>query len=237
MTIGEKIRAIRLQKGLSQETLEQRSGIKRNFISLIENGHRGISYRTLEKIALAMSVSVGEITDYKPPVYRSAAQIEPYPLQIADESRADKYNMSRLKRENHLLIPVVEEAVLAKAQLPIDQAKIKDYVPVGTTLFPDLHNLDQCCCFYSTRPESIFSPLITKGHLVCLDYAERDPIRLSGKTVAFSNKSHIILRKLSIKGKNIIGLPYDPGHRTLVVPIQRKHCIIGRIIWLLGCPD
>src|SRR5437879_3280402 len=56
MLIGDRIRAIREAKKLSQGDIEKRSGLKRAYISRVENGHTVPSVETLEKLAHALEV-------------------------------------------------------------------------------------------------------------------------------------------------------------------------------------
>lgn len=54
--IGEKIRDFRLQRGLSQGDIEQRTGLLRCYLSRVENGHTTPSLQTLNKIARALEM-------------------------------------------------------------------------------------------------------------------------------------------------------------------------------------
>lgn len=56
MTIGEKIKQIRLQNGLTQEILAERTSISRRTIQRIENNEVDPRAYTLEKIAAALDV-------------------------------------------------------------------------------------------------------------------------------------------------------------------------------------
>lgn len=57
--MGEKIKAIRERKKITQEELAERSGISRQTISGIESGKiTSVTTGTLESIAKALSVSV-----------------------------------------------------------------------------------------------------------------------------------------------------------------------------------
>ena len=57
--MGEKIKAIRERKKITQEELAERSGISRQTISGIESGKiSSVTTGTLESIAKALSVSV-----------------------------------------------------------------------------------------------------------------------------------------------------------------------------------
>ncbi len=61
ITIGKRIREMRKIRGWTQEALEQKSGISRNFISLVENNRKGISYANIEKIAEALGISPSQL--------------------------------------------------------------------------------------------------------------------------------------------------------------------------------
>ncbi|WP_299443850.1 helix-turn-helix transcriptional regulator [uncultured Rhodospira sp.] len=56
--VADNIRAKRESMGLSQEELADRAGYHRTYISSIERGKRNISIVTLEKISIALGVSV-----------------------------------------------------------------------------------------------------------------------------------------------------------------------------------
>lgn len=59
--IGKKIRALRSEKGFSQEALAFKCKLHRTYISDIERGIRNVSIKNIEKIAKAVGVSVGEL--------------------------------------------------------------------------------------------------------------------------------------------------------------------------------
>jgi transcriptional regulator with XRE-family HTH domain len=54
MVIGERLKALRERKNLSQGDVEKRTGLLRCYISRVENGHTVPSVDTLEKIARAL---------------------------------------------------------------------------------------------------------------------------------------------------------------------------------------
>jgi transcriptional regulator with XRE-family HTH domain len=56
MVIGERLKALRERKNLSQGDVEKRTGLLRCYISRVENGHTVPSVDTLEKIARALEV-------------------------------------------------------------------------------------------------------------------------------------------------------------------------------------
>src|SRR6201986_4454602 len=56
MLIGDRLKALREAKQLSQGEMEQRSGLLRFYISRVENGHTVPAIETLEKMAHALGV-------------------------------------------------------------------------------------------------------------------------------------------------------------------------------------
>jgi transcriptional regulator with XRE-family HTH domain len=56
MIIGDRLRAIREQKKLSQGDIEHRCGLLRCYLSRVENGHTIPNIETLEKWARALEV-------------------------------------------------------------------------------------------------------------------------------------------------------------------------------------
>jgi len=56
MGIGQKIRQIREQKGISQGDIERTTGMLRGYISRVEHGHTVPSLETLERFAGALDV-------------------------------------------------------------------------------------------------------------------------------------------------------------------------------------
>jgi transcriptional regulator with XRE-family HTH domain len=56
MIIGDRLRAMREEKKLSQGDIEKRTGLLRCYISRVENGHTVPAIETLEKLARALEV-------------------------------------------------------------------------------------------------------------------------------------------------------------------------------------
>jgi len=61
MIIGDRLRQLREAKGLSQGDIEERSGLKRSYVSRVEGGHTVPSVETLEKWAHALEVPLYQL--------------------------------------------------------------------------------------------------------------------------------------------------------------------------------
>jgi transcriptional regulator with XRE-family HTH domain len=56
MVIGDRLKALREAKNLSQDDIEKRTGLLRCYVSRVENGHTVPSLETLEKFARALEL-------------------------------------------------------------------------------------------------------------------------------------------------------------------------------------
>lgn len=65
MTIGEKIKSIRIQKGLTQEILAEKTNVSSRTIQRIENNEVDPRSYTLEKIATALRVNFEEFSYFQ----------------------------------------------------------------------------------------------------------------------------------------------------------------------------
>ncbi|HXR09930.1 MAG TPA: helix-turn-helix transcriptional regulator [Candidatus Acidoferrales bacterium] len=61
MIIGDRLRALREEKKLSQGDIEKRTGLLRCYISRVENGHTVPAIETLEKLARALEVPLYQL--------------------------------------------------------------------------------------------------------------------------------------------------------------------------------
>ena len=59
--IGEVIRSLRKEKGLSQDVLSGLAGIGRTHLTMIENGKKNPNFETIWKIALALELKPSEL--------------------------------------------------------------------------------------------------------------------------------------------------------------------------------
>lgn len=83
MTLGERVKAIRKEKGLTQQEFGDLIGIKRNSVALIEGG-RSTSDQTVNSICRVFNVREEWLRDGTGPVY---AAPEPEPLDVLLKSR------------------------------------------------------------------------------------------------------------------------------------------------------
>ncbi len=61
MLIGDRLRAIREEKKLSQGDIEKRTGLLRCYVSRVENGHTVPAVETIEKFARALELPIYQL--------------------------------------------------------------------------------------------------------------------------------------------------------------------------------
>ena len=59
--IGSRVREFRKKRGFTQELLAHKAGLHTTFIAHIELGNKVCSVKSLQKLARALSISVGEL--------------------------------------------------------------------------------------------------------------------------------------------------------------------------------
>ena len=56
--VGQRIKELRTQLGISQEALANKADLDRTYVTDVENGRRNISIENLEKLILALGTTV-----------------------------------------------------------------------------------------------------------------------------------------------------------------------------------
>jgi transcriptional regulator with XRE-family HTH domain len=58
---GERVREVRIQRGLSQEKLAHLADVHRTYIGMIERAEKNITLINIEKVANALEISINEL--------------------------------------------------------------------------------------------------------------------------------------------------------------------------------
>lgn len=61
LRFGKKLRHVREQKKISQEKLAELAGLHRTYVSSVERGERNISLLNIEKLAIALGISMASL--------------------------------------------------------------------------------------------------------------------------------------------------------------------------------
>lgn len=63
---GKAVRALREERGYSQEELAERAGLHRNYVGGVERGERNVALENIVKLAGALSVRTHDLFDSLP---------------------------------------------------------------------------------------------------------------------------------------------------------------------------
>lgn len=63
LQFGERVKAVRLEQGLSQEDLADQAELHRNYISQIECGRRNLSLLNILKLARALKIPASKLIE------------------------------------------------------------------------------------------------------------------------------------------------------------------------------
>lgn len=66
--LGERIRYIRKDKGLSQEELGELSGLHTNYIGQVERGNKNLTVESLEKITFGLGITLEQLFRHLDPM-------------------------------------------------------------------------------------------------------------------------------------------------------------------------
>ncbi|WP_342420578.1 helix-turn-helix transcriptional regulator [Paenibacillus sp. FSL E2-0178] len=102
-TAGDRIRAIRKAKGLTQQQLAELSDLDDAYIGAVERGERNFSIDTLEKIVTALKIQPADLFQNKDDLSEAeAAQrraIDEYAVTVGELSVKQISTLNRIVRE------------------------------------------------------------------------------------------------------------------------------------------
>jgi len=59
--VAANLRALRVERGLSQEELAHRAGVHRTYVGSIERAERNVSIDSIERLSLALGVDIVDL--------------------------------------------------------------------------------------------------------------------------------------------------------------------------------
>ena len=111
--VGNNVRMLRERLGITQEELALRSGLTQGYINFLENGKRGYSEKSLEKIANALGIQISGLFAETPK--EEPAIVAEQPLSYGKRRRIYDTILSLLEK---LPTPVIDHyRILLKAEV------------------------------------------------------------------------------------------------------------------------
>jgi len=102
MIIGERLRAIREHKSITQGDVERSTGLLRAYLSRVENGHTIPSIETLDKWTRALGVTMSELFSENGKAAKPLDLPEPKPEKL---DRSASNNLRRLTQAYQRMTP------------------------------------------------------------------------------------------------------------------------------------
>ncbi len=140
--LGTALREARHRRGMSQQTLADRSGLSRNFVAQIERGESVPTVATLTRLAVALATTVGELLGEDMPAIEAGDTV-PVPL-VADRIAAGPPMLlaDHVERYEHIPYSLLRNLGVDPRQpvlvrLGPDQDSMAETIPPGSTVLLD----------------------------------------------------------------------------------------------------
>jgi transcriptional regulator with XRE-family HTH domain len=107
INIGLTIRDLRLERNMSQGDIEKRTGLLRCYLSRVENGHTVPSLETLQKIASALEIPLGQFFSEEP--VKEAYGFSLSQDEIRFLTQVQRYSAHLTENDRKLLLAMVRK--------------------------------------------------------------------------------------------------------------------------------
>jgi len=107
INIGATIRELRLERSMSQGDIEKRTGLLRCYLSRVENGHTVPSLETLQKIASALEIPLGQF--FSEEVVKDAYGFSLSQDEIKSLTQVQRYSAHLNENDRKLLLAMVRK--------------------------------------------------------------------------------------------------------------------------------
>ncbi|ABB23413.1 helix-turn-helix domain-containing protein [Pelodictyon luteolum] len=128
--IGQRIKELRGQKGLSQEELARRIAMPRTAVTKIESGSQEVRFRELAKFAEALGISLGTLLEERRPVRES---VEDAFLRVSDSAQGYGHIRPELETMLHVILlsaagdPLLDGRRITETVLEADRMHLAAY--------------------------------------------------------------------------------------------------------------
>jgi putative transcriptional regulator len=224
--LGDRIREIRKQKAISQVELESKTGIKREYLSKIENSElKNPTYNTLIRICEGLGVSLRELVDLgKEPQLRKDP---PLKIVAAPEVAA------RLDLGNYVAIPLISQQTAFRGIGHIAAEEIEQYVVILADYVAPTGDSSRFRCIKLGNSDRSMSPAIEPEAIIGIDSYQNDSYELDGKLVLVGLEEELCgVRRLRIQGNYAVAIPQNlRDYNPIVLTVGKKRQILGQVVW------
>ena len=226
--LGQKIRSLRKSKGLTQFDLERRTGIKREYLSKIENDElNNPTFFTLLKICEGIGVPVTELL--------SMENNLPAPKvpQINILSSENQHVAEAIEKGHFVVLPIISNEFAACDPKFICQEDIQNYIIIHSALLPAASDQHRFRCVQLADDDYSMSPTLSPRSIVCIDSNLRALAEVDRKMVALRDaEGRCLVCYIRVEKGHILGIPENlKDYGPLVFPNQKFNRILGQVVW------
>lgn len=209
--IGEKIKNIRIEKGLTQKQLGKKLGVAEGFINEVESGRKVINQSLIDRIGKVLGKDLNDITmSFEEEVYKEEKQTK-FEYQPKKEKINDVWNEAFGSVIKNIPVYSYElNKMLGHKKMPLIENKIEGF-PQDKVLFLQIQD-DEMMGFRIAKGDIAFANLTNEvqSNSICLvEYGNERKIRQiktldSNKVLLISNAGSVRTETIEKKSLKII---------------------------------
>jgi transcriptional regulator with XRE-family HTH domain len=228
--LGQRIKHLRKNKGLTQFDLEKRTGIKREYLSKIENDElNNPTFSTLLKICEGIGIPITELLSGEDEL---PARKEPH-IRIFSDLGESKDLADRIDKGDFQVIPIINAEFAAGNPKYISQNDVVDYAVIHSGYLDPAADQHRYRCIYVKDDDLSMYPLIEPRSIICIDSEQRDPQALNRQIVVLRDSDGLCaIRYLRLERNCILGVPENiKEYSPLIFSANKQNLVLGRVVW------
>jgi len=228
--LGQKIRYLRKNKGLTQFDLERKTGIKREYLSKIENDElNNPTFSTLVKICEGIGIPITELLvdddslpSRKDPIIKVLARPEEM-KKISDKAGVQTF----------LTVPIIPNEFAACNPKFIGLNDVENYAWIYAEYLEPTDDQHRYRCVVLDKNDESMKPALEPGSIICIDSHKRDPAKLDRKLAAMrDNNGKCVVRRLRLERNYVLGMPENiKEYSPIVFSASKQARILGQVVW------
>ncbi len=228
-TLGHRIRRLRKWKGLSQTALESKSGIKREYLSKLENNElKNPTYNTMLKLCAGLGVSITSLVetgDELPPRRNPVIRV------VSPQER--QVSLKKGVNTNYFAVPIISKEVVAVNPLYLSEQEITDYALVPFNWLEVENAQNRYRCLRLGKDDQAMVPLLSPDSVVCFDIQQGDPQKLHQQMVVLrSREGNAVVRHIKLEDEYLVAVPENLKEYCLsIFPLEKGNPVIGKVVW------
>ncbi len=225
--LGQRIRQLRKWRGFSQSDLETKSGIKREYLSKLENNElKNPTYHTLLKISSALGIPLTRlIEEIDKPLSRGEPVIKVVSAQEKTTATDTPF----------YAVPVISETLAAVNPLYLGEQDIVDYALVPRGWLEGDCSQNRYRCLRLGKNDRSMSPLLGPETIVCFDTQQNDPRQLQHRlAVVRGGEGVAFVRRLKVDDGYLVALPENlEAYGLNIFQTDKETPVIGKVVCFL----